>query len=300
MRFLKNLAMGLSVIGLAACVGAQTNAEISALNSANATGTPFTKYLTTEYRTYSNNEYYNEKDFVDGIHFGRKGLAASTGETVMPEPTEDWNLSQAHYLELGEAREMLVTVLENGARELAADKAAAAQARFDCWVEEQEENWNADDLRCEREFYALLNDLQSMVKPPAPPVAEAFPEPIEPIAAPEPVQIEEALFIVFFDWDKSNLTSGADEVITATVAEIRNRNDINQIIVTGHTDTSGPISYNERLSMRRAQAVKSALVAQGISEDMIIVQARGESELLVETPDDVREPANRRTQISLE
>ena len=299
MKLLKNLAIALSVIGLAACAGAQTNAELEALNGSSATGTPFTKYLTAEYRAFANQEYYDEKDFVDGIHFGRKGLASARGENVMPEPVEDWNLSQALYLELGEAREMLVTVLENGARELVANKAAAAQARFDCWVETQEENWNAE-TRCEKEFYQLLNELQSMVKPPPPPVAEAFPAPIEPIPAPEPVQVEEALFIVFFDWDKSNLTGGANEVVDATVAEIQNRTDVSRIIVTGHTDTSGPDAYNEKLSMRRAQAVKTALVARGINEDMIVLQARGESELLVDTPDDVREPANRRTQISLE
>ena len=300
MKFLRNLAIAVSAVGLAACVGTLQNNEIAALNNVSATGTPFTKYLTTEYRAFSNEEYDDERDFVDGIHFARKGLASARGEAVMPEPVEDWNLNEALYLELGEAREMLVTVLENGARELVADKSAAAQARFDCWVETQEENWDATNIRCKDEFYALLNELQSMVKPPPPPVAEAFPEPIQPIPAPEPVTVEEALFIVFFDWDKSNLTSGAEEVVEATVAEIQNRNDFSQIIITGHTDTSGPVAYNEKLSMRRAQAVKTALVNRGISEDMIVLQAKGESELLVDTPDDVREPANRRTQISLE
>ncbi len=300
MKSFKNVIIAVAALGLAACTAAQTNTEIERLNSTAATGTPFTQYLAAEYRTFSNQEYYGEKDFVDGIHFARKGMAAAEGEVVMPEPTEDWNLSEGHYVELGEAREMLVTVLENGAREIAADKSAAAQARFDCWVETQEENWNADDLRCEQEFYALLNDLQSMVKPPAPVVEPAFPAPIEPIAAPEPVAVEEALFVVFFDWDKSNLTSGANDVIDATVSEIQNRNDIQRIVVTGHTDTSGPVAYNEKLSMRRAQAVKTALVNRGINADMIVIQAMGESELLVDTADDVREPANRRTQISLE
>lgn len=300
MKSLKNIILAVGMLGLAACSGAQTNLEIERLNGTAATGTPFNQYLAAEYRAFSNQEYYSEKDYVDGIHFARKGFATANGETVMPEPTEDWNLSEGHYVELGEAREMLVTVLENGAREIAADKSAAAQARFDCWVETQEENWNADDLQCEREFYALLNDLQSMVKPAPPIVEEAFPAPIEPIASPEPVRVEEALFVVFFDWDKSNLTSGANEVIDATVAEIQNRSDIRQIVITGHTDTSGPVSYNEKLSMRRAQAAKSALVARGVSEDMIVMQARGESELLVDTADDVREPANRRVQISLE
>lgn len=300
MKAFKTIILAVAAIAMASCAGAQTNTEMERLNSTPATGTPFLQYLTAEYRAFANQEYYTEKDYVDGIHFARKGYASAMGETVMPEPLEDWNLSEGNYVELGEAREMLVTVLENGAREIAADKSAAAQARFDCWVETQEENWNADSLQCEQEFYALLKDLQALVKPPAPVVEPAFPAPIEPIAAPEPVAVEEALFVVFFDWDKSNLTSGANEVMDATVAEIQNRSDIAQIMVTGHTDTSGPVSYNEKLSMRRAQAVKSALVARGVSEDMILIQAKGESDLLVDTADDVREPANRRVQISLE
>ena len=120
------------------------------------------------------------------------------------------------------------------------------------------------------------------------------------VAEPEPVKLEEALFIVFFDWDKSNLSGNAEEVVDAVVAEISKRGDVSSIVITGHTDSSGPKGYNEKLSLRRSGSVKKALIARGIDADMIRTEAKGESDLLVQTDDNVREPANRRVQISLE
>ena len=299
MKRLGKFFMTASVLLVTAC-GAQSNTEVEMLNQMRAQGTPFTKFLAQEYRAFANTEQYEETDYPDAIHFARKGLAAASGETVMPEALEDWDISTQNYQELSEARNMLVTVLENGAREMVADKAAAAQARFDCWVEKQEENWETGDIACKNQFYSLINNIKSMVAPPPAPVVEDLPAPIQEIPGDENVQLEEALFIVFFDWDESTLTSGANEVLDAVADEINKRQDIQAVIATGHTDSSGTETYNRKLSMRRAEAVKKALSGRGIDMSMITVEARGENELLVETDDNVREPANRRVQISLE
>ncbi len=65
-----------------------------------------------------------------------------------------------------------------------------------------------------------------------PPVAEA------PKGEPVPVQ-QAAMFIVFFDWDKSNITAGGNDVLDAVAQEIKNRKDVKALHVVGHTDTSG-------------------------------------------------------------
>jgi OOP family OmpA-OmpF porin len=70
--------------------------------------------------------------------------------------------------------------------------------------------------------------------------------------------------------------------------------------VVGHTDTSGSPSYNQKLSERRANAVRAALEALGIPEDNIHVSGRGEGELMIETGDGVKEPQNRRATIDME
>ena len=72
---------------------------------------------------------------------------------------------------------------------------------------------------------------------------------------------------------------------------------IRLIVATGHADRSGPTAYNQRLSERRAAAVKTALVREGVSEGTIQTAGRGENENLVPTADGVREPRNRRVEI---
>ena len=73
-----------------------------------------------------------------------------------------------------------------------------------------------------------------------------------------------------------------------------------RITATGHTDTSGPEAYNMALSLRRANAVKDALVREGVPAQAITVIGRGEQGLLVKTADGVREPQNRRVEIVIQ
>ena len=102
--------------------------------------------------------------------------------------------------------------------------------------------------------------------------------------------------MVFFDWDRSNLSVTTLNTITQAVTAFRSTGNA-RITATGHTDTTGPESYNMALSLRRANAVKNELVRQGVPADAIAVVGKGESQLLVPTGDNVREPQNRRVEI---
>ncbi len=127
---------------------------------------------------------------------------------------------------------------------------------------------------------------------PEAPMAEAAAPP--PSAAPESVPNE---FIIFFGHNKSNLTAAAMEVVRDAAAAAKQTGTASVKIV-GHADRSGSDSYNQALSMRRANTVKGALVNEGIAGGAIAVDARGESDPLVPTADGVREPQNRRVNIS--
>ncbi|HEX9646472.1 MAG TPA: OmpA family protein [Alphaproteobacteria bacterium] len=131
--------------------------------------------------------------------------------------------------------------------------------------------------------------------PPAPPPPPA-PQP-QPPAAVEPEPVRE--FLVFFDWDRSDLTSEAREIIAAAATEAKRISPV-RIVATGHADRSGPSPYNVGLSQRRADSVKAELIRQGISANEIATIARGETDPLVSTADGVREPRNRRVLIVLE
>jgi len=119
-------------------------------------------------------------------------------------------------------------------------------------------------------------------------------------APPPPAQQPQAnSFMVFFDWDRSNLSQQALATISQAAAAFKQKGNA-RITATGHTDTSGPENYNMALSLRRANAVKDALVRNGVPATAIAVIGRGEQGLLVPTPDGVREPQNRRVEIVLQ
>jgi outer membrane protein OmpA-like peptidoglycan-associated protein len=124
--------------------------------------------------------------------------------------------------------------------------------------------------------------------PPPPVVAPA------PAAAPAPART----FLVFFDWNRADLTDRAKQII-AEAAQNSTRVQTTRIEVSGHADRSGTPQYNQRLSERRAQAVAAELEARGVPRTAMVIQAFGESRPLVPTADGVREPQNRRVEIVL-
>lgn len=303
MKIMRGLTVCACVMAMSACGNFRDFDEVKALNGAQAVGSPFTQKLTGEYRNFVNSEVDAMNDYADGLHFARKGLSSARGDVVLPEPVSDWNLLPAHIEELGTARARLINVFDLGARELQPDLSAVAQARFDCWIEQQEENWQPDDInKCKKEFLDALNSLEGAM-PPAPPAPApepvAMPEPAFDVNPAEPMKAENAMYLVFFDFDRSDLGAGAQSVLDSVAQEVSGRS-INALSVVGHADTSGPSDYNRKLAMRRANAVRDALVQRGIDPNMIRVESRGEEELLVQTADDVREPANRRAQISFQ
>jgi len=105
-------------------------------------------------------------------------------------------------------------------------------------------------------------------------------------------------FMVFFDWDRADLTAQARDTIRRAAEAYKTKGGA-QVVATGHTDTSGPEDYNMALSLRRANAVKDALVMNGVAVTDISVVGRGEREPLVKTGDGVREAQNRRVEIRL-
>jgi OOP family OmpA-OmpF porin len=115
-----------------------------------------------------------------------------------------------------------------------------------------------------------------------------------PAVAPQPART----FMVFFDWNRADLTARARQII-AEAAQARTSQQVTRIDVTGHTDTSGSAQYNQGLSVRRANAVAAELVRLGVPRNEISARGVGESQLLVPTPDNTREPQNRRVEIVL-
>lgn len=119
--------------------------------------------------------------------------------------------------------------------------------------------------------------------------------PVAAPLAPAPAPISRS-YLVFFDWDKYNLTDRARQIVAEAAAN-STKVQYTKIEVNGYTDTSGTPKYNMGLSIRRAQAVAAELVKNGVPKTSIAIQGFGETNLLVPTGPNVREPQNRRVEI---
>ncbi len=105
-------------------------------------------------------------------------------------------------------------------------------------------------------------------------------------------------FIVYFGFDKSNLTDAARATVDEVVAAV-NAMGTTALSLVGHADTVASVAYNQGLSEARARRVSDALTARGVPAGAMTLAGRSENDLAVATGDNVREPLNRRVTITL-
>jgi len=119
-----------------------------------------------------------------------------------------------------------------------------------------------------------------------------------PPPPPEPQAVcNKGPYIVFFDWDKSDITPEAATILDSAITAYGSCDRV-PIMLAGYTDRSGSTQYNQGLSERRNSSTRSYLNARGIPDSVISSQAFGESNPRVPTADGVRELQNRRVEIT--
>jgi OmpA-OmpF porin, OOP family len=94
----------------------------------------------------------------------------------------------------------------------------------------------------------------------------------------------------------TNLTPESEAQLPTLLADVVQRAGAD-LVVSGHTDTTGALAANDELSLKRAKVVAQLLVTKGAAESRIEAVGRGKRELLVPTADEVDEPKNRRVEI---
>lgn len=278
--------------------------ELDRLKTAPPTGSAFSQDLSKDYLVLANTNR-DEYNWPVMSLFAHKGMEAAHGAAVEPEHVEDWGYAGLQLgtvngsffqadaqaaVPLNEARGRLVAMLGSDAPNRFPEWAATAQTKFDCWLEATHEALDpigkAD--ACRKGFEDAMASIngQKMAAAPA-----AVPAPAPPAVATNSYQ-------VFFDFDKSNLSPEARQIIASAAQAVNAGNGI-KVKVTGYTDTVGTVPYNIKLSYRRADAVEQELVRDGVAAANISVDGKGKSELLVQTPDGTREPQNRRATVEL-
>lgn len=126
--------------------------------------------------------------------------------------------------------------------------------------------------------------------PPAPDLVQ------QPVPGEANLPAPARTYLVFFDWDQTDLTPRAREVIAEAV---RNSARIphTRIEVAGHADRTGSAAVNQALSLRRAQVVAAEMMQSGIPGGSIEIHAYGDSRPLIATGPGIRQPENRRVEI---
>ena len=280
-KFGKLATVGVVALGLSACAQLYNQGM-----DATSNGPAFNDALTAKYQMLAKWEA-NEQDWVDADFFGQRALLTAGGDAPDPQALGDRDIPEMHLGELTDARGQLMAALDGGARTRETDGAAEAQAGFDCWMQEAEENIQPEDIqRCKDMFWAGMAKLK--VEPP-----KAMPKP-----KPKPAPVAMGPWVVYFDFDSSTLRGEGEETV-ADAASSASRVKGSKMLLTAHTDTSGSDSYNLDLSARRGKSVVDEFGGFGIAGDRITVSAVGESDPAVATGDGVREQANRRVEIRL-
>src|SRR5262249_39291117 len=159
-------------------------------------------------------------------YFARRGLQSAGGEVVLPEDPVNRDLPEDSLSEISDVRTRLLAALDGGARDNKPEVAARAQSRFDCWLGQPEEHFpEGHSSACRDELLAALAEME------APPAA---PAPVAP-----------AVYLVLFDFDKSNINAAGQAVINQVISDY-NANKSTAVSVTGHTDRAGSEEYNEK------------------------------------------------------
>lgn len=137
---------------------------------------------------------------------------------------------------------------------------------------------------------ALMNEVPAAPPPPAPP-------PPPPPARPS-VCDDRTPRIVFFDFDSDVPPPSASDTL-GFISQNASECGWSGLNIAGHTDLSGSDAYNQDLSRRRAEAIASELENAGVSPEIINIEAFGESMPRVPTADGVRNPQNRRVEVTI-
>ena len=278
----------LTIIAVTALMLSACGMEYNRALDTTPSGSAFDNHLYKEYIDLAGEET-GELDYGNADVFATRAIAAAAGNSGEPEELANRTLPEGTEGDLQVARATLVGAFANSAKEKIPDQAARAQAMYECWMEEQEENIEPDDIAaCRAAFEEALVQIADALNPPmaASPMSE--PASLPPVPGP---------FVVNFDFDSFDLDDTAMAVIKNASAAAKAAK-ITGVRVTGYTDLAGNKDYNLGLSRARVIAVGNALFVEGgATRKNIVKEWRGEEAPRVSTPDGERQALNRRVEI---
>jgi OOP family OmpA-OmpF porin len=243
----------------------------------NPQGTAFTRFLAEEYKALALRQR-SESDPEGAALFDRKADKAAAGTIVPPEDPASYRLGDAA-ANAAHLRGSLIDLV-NEQRDSMTSSAAKAQVNFDCWVYRLGKYAQRDKAaNCRAAFMAAFEVLLQRT------LGNVAIEPGGGSAT------------IYFDFDRATVTWRGRQVIDQQLAEYRAVPPY-AVEVVGYTDTAGGAAYNLALGLRRANAVRDALIAGGVPASIISISSKGMSDPAVATGPNVKDARNRRVEIT--
>ena len=262
----------------------------------------FQEHLLNEYKKRAIFEAEEMHDWNSAKLYSEKALESLETDKIYPQNVSYWKLPEESIEEIRIAYDNLITIYED-AKKIDPLNLAKAISSLDCWSEQQEENWQTWDISgCKNDFLNAMHNIYekiSFLKK----EQESMIDEVNKIENKSKNEVtivtknknEELMQIIYFDFDKSNLSEVSIDKIELFLDN--HRNNINEYLIVGHTDTKGTKNYNLSLSIKRAEVVKEILINYGINQSVINILGKGEEFLAIDTPDNTKQPANRRVEI---
>ena len=261
----------------------------------------FQEHLLSEYKKRASFEAEEMHDWNSAKLYSEKALKSLETDEIYPEEISYWKIPEENINEIKIAYKNLMTIYKD-AKNIDPFNLARAISSLDCWSEQQEENWQTWDINsCKNDFLNAMHNIYEKISTQENEQENTNKnnnlenETKDEVTIVTKNENKELMQIIYFDFDKFNLS----EVSKDKIKKFLNNygSDINEYLVVGHTDTKGTNKYNLSLSIKRAEVVKEILINYGINQSSIKILGKGEESLAVDTPDDTKQPANRRVEI---
>lgn len=273
MRIFKILAAGALALGLSACA-ITSQSEIDDAAAMKAKGGTFERTLHKEYIKLAKAEN-KEGDHPDARYFANKARQTASGKAPKPDTRKQRVIGKKSWKKAKGALRRWEVMKERGGMKFAPKQMAKAQAGWDCYLQELEENLQPKDIKkCKKYMDKALSG-----------AAKKYWTSLKSKPAP---------MVIYFGLGSAKINRAGEMVLNRAAAMAGTKKTVT---LQAHTDTSGSKGANQALSMKRAQAAKMYLTDKGVKK--VFVTANGENQPAVNTGDGKKEPKNRRVEVKV-
>jgi OOP family OmpA-OmpF porin len=286
---IRNLLVSILMLFLTSCV------NVEKIKKTRIEGNDFNAQLAKDYKAFVEQEAVL-CDWRDAEHFAKKALMAASNQPTEPEQASfRKDIKGVERVELDEARSKLLVFLSEDNKKTLPNETSSAQFFYDCWVEEQEEGWQTENIKfCKDHHIAAMLQLENQLEEVSP---SSYEQPIvdNSIGVDKSVEVASHIptYTLHFDLNRYNIDLENYQILQQAVDTI-NSNGLSKVDVQGYADRTGTEEYNNWLSNKRAEVVADALVKLGVKRDSLYINSFGKHHLAVETAEGVVERLNRR------